>query len=75
MLSLLYGPTLIQDGELGCSIPGSVARRHRGAMGAQGRSPWEGPSLQRSGGPGGSASEGGAGLRAEGPACAKVWER
>ena len=54
---------------------GSVARRHRGAMGAQGRSPWEGPSLQRSGGPGGSASEGGAGLRAEGPACAKVWER
>ena len=29
------------------------------ARGAQGRPPWEGPSLQRPGGPGESASEGG----------------
>ena len=42
--------------------------------GAQGRPPWEWPSLQRPGGPGGGASEEGA-LGAEGPACAKAHER
>ena len=51
---------------------GSVARRQaRGAREDQGRSPWEGPTLQRPRGPGGSASEGGWGSQGRGTCLCK----